>query len=747
MLGDETLTGSLDPGGWILLVAATVGVALIGLAGLAAGQPATASGIVTETPQADPSPPGASSEATCLAPGMAGICEVQLTVKQGPANEFSVKADRTDPCTLVAGGNDYVLRVGNEPSGDDDHEELQDDVWAGYYTSHDCGRTWNEGLVPGYPGGPESALSDYNAAGDPVMLADGDGDFYYVGIAFNRSPTVGSIFIAESTDGGDTFDETALVHRNEDGLDDKPWAAVDPANGDLFVTWTMFGGSPGGIVFTKSTDGDLDFTEPKRLCQSSCGQGSQIVVAPDGTLHVVWASISSGELWYTRSEDRGESWTQPERIATYDGLSWYGEAPFRTPTAPILAVDRSGGPTHGNLYVAVQAEDDGADAYVLASRDGGDTWTDLVKANGLTRGDQFFPTVSAGPHGHVHVMWMDYTDDGVQHRMATSTDAGESFQDGEWLTSTAGAAHDFMGDYQGIVTTERAVHPVFIDTRDGRRDALTTLRTKPPALELADTEGRVGEAVPVTVDATATTTLEDAELTVRVPGALEIADAGGATVDEDGDATVLTWTRAELLRTRTWSEGFQVTGAAPGNYSLEASLSASGLTGEPVQAAAGGTVRLLAPQLEAAVEAPEAVDAGEAFPARLTVTNTGNLDAPAGHANLTAPEGYLLEPGFVTITGDPGVAMVYGEPRSRPQSPQNPATRPATTVTWELPALEPGEETGYRLDVRAPPEVVLEPEASVFHGLAVAGDGEAFGTRDTATFEQLVHPLVAAPGG
>jgi hypothetical protein len=674
------------------------------------------------------------------------VCNLRLTSEQGPANEFDVADDPGDPCTLVVGGNDYVLRVGDERSGDDDHEELSEDVWAGHYTTHDCGRTWSEGLVPGYPGGPEeTALSPYEAAGDPVVFADEQGRFYYVGIAFNRSPTEGSIFVAESTDGGETFDETSLVHDNDQGLDDKPWATVDPQTGDLFVTWTMFGGEPGGVVFAKSTDGDLDFTEPERLCQSSCGQGSQVIVAPDDTLHVVWASTSQGQLWYTRSTDRGESWTEPEVIARYDMVSWRGEAPFRTPTLPILAVDRTDGHTRGNLYVTVQARGAGSDAFLASSTDGGDTWSDLTRVNENALGDQFFPTVDVGPYGDVQVMWMDVADDDtIHHRMATSRDAGTSFEDHQRLTTAPSQAHDFMGDYQGIAATERAVHPAFIDTRDDRREAFSALRTLAPQVDLGDAEAPVRDPVELEVAATPRTTLSDVEVTLRVPAPLDVADPGEAEVARGEDATTLTWTREEVLRETTVALEAAIQGPEPGTWTATATVAGTGLAGDRVEASATAELTLLAPELAADTEVPSDVDAGEGFAARLEVANEGNLAADPGHANLTVPEGYLLEPGTVTV-GTEGAGMVYGEPDARPRAPQNPATRPATTVTWDLPALAPGEDTRYALGVRAPADVVLEPRTSTFDAAALAGDGSGYGERTEDAAVQTVRPLVPGP--
>jgi len=131
-------------------------------------------------------------------------------------NEPSVAVNPLDPDNIVAGANDY-----NTPDGA---------PWCGYYTSHDGGKNWTEGLIPGYPGdSTTNELTGFQAAGDPVLAVDANGNFYMAGICFKRSNNplnpVGfgynigrsnGIFVAKSTNGGDSWNQVSVVSMSKE---------------------------------------------------------------------------------------------------------------------------------------------------------------------------------------------------------------------------------------------------------------------------------------------------------------------------------------------------------------------------------------------------------------------------------------------------------------------------------------------------------------------------------------------------
>jgi hypothetical protein len=154
---------------------------------------------------------------------------------------------------------------------------------------------------------------------------------------------------------------------------------------------------------------------------------------------------------------------------------------FRAPnTLSIDYSNRTGTLTY--LYQNyVNGAVSGADISVQQSRDGGLHWTDArflsTGAGGGPAGnDQFFPWVDSSPDGNLYAIWFDRRRDPANRNIdtwqATSTNDGASWQQRRISTRswnpdlgffTSGA---FIGDYNGIAASNRAVYPVWTDGRN-----------------------------------------------------------------------------------------------------------------------------------------------------------------------------------------------------------------------------------------------------------------------------------------
>ncbi|MER3439279.1 MAG: hypothetical protein C4346_17775, partial [Chloroflexota bacterium] len=145
------------------------------------------------------------------------------------------------------------------------------------------------------------------------------------------------------------------------------------------------------------------------------------------------------------------------------------------------------------IYIATTAlppdkpTDDG-DIYLMRSFDGGKTWKDPVRVNqDRTNRAQFFPAITVGPDGVVHLMWGDMRDDPQEVRYniyyTKSEDRGETF--GFTLPEQNFTAPDtrvsdfpsnslrafpggqFIGDYFAITASDTDVYMVWADSRLG----------------------------------------------------------------------------------------------------------------------------------------------------------------------------------------------------------------------------------------------------------------------------------------
>jgi hypothetical protein len=345
------------------------------------------------------------------------------------------------------------------------------DVWLGFHLSFDGGTTWfgpppfpngYNTFVPGFPTdtspeGVASPLKGLDASGDPVVRFDADGNLFVVGIAFNRNfdkedrPVDNLVYVARydftpgtpatastpneaGTPPHFTYVRTTVTDRGAVGFavpgpfgfagtfTDKEWFEIDlnssdesPCAGFLYETHTnfhgVFGSSP--IVFTRSTNGGVSFSNPRVISTggssaSSFAQGTDIAVAPDGTIHVAYNSFdrSTGQatIAAVRSTNCGKHWTKPVTVSSISDPQAPGVA-FRTPTFAFLATDDS---NPNIVYAAYQSFEGDYDIYVRRSTNGGATWGAAVQVNedpGARH--QIFPTIEVS-NGALHVAWYDF---------------------------------------------------------------------------------------------------------------------------------------------------------------------------------------------------------------------------------------------------------------------------------------------------------------------------------------------------
>jgi hypothetical protein len=376
--------------------------------------------------------------------------------------------------TVVAGWNDYgrcdeLLTTGSFS-------------FSGYGWSDDGGWTWHDaGTLP--LGGATAIL------GDPVLAAGPSGEIHYATLA--TMPNGHSIVaVLTSTDGGRTFGPVVDASPGAPGEQDKEWIAADttssPHRGNVYVAWTN-GSST--MLFSRSTDGAGTFSAPVTLSASGDGGiGAQVAVGADGEVYVAWLS-SDRRVWFTRSNDGGTSFAPPAPIASLEAIGhkqWCTvpdivrgsvrirdvlNGDIRVREWPSLAVDTSGGPHRGRVFVAVPsrgAGPDESDVFLMSSSDAGATWTAPRRINDdVTSADNFHPQVAVDDHGVLAVSWYDRRlSDPVPNWWidvfaAVSTDGGETFAGNVRVGDVSfapgvtnphpGIANScYMGEYMGL---------------------------------------------------------------------------------------------------------------------------------------------------------------------------------------------------------------------------------------------------------------------------------------------------------
>ena len=345
------------------------------------------------------------------------------------------------------------------------------------YYSSDGGFTWNS----------SNMSSPYGVWGDPCIISDSYGDFYYFHLS---NPSNGNwidrIVCQKSGDGGQTWTSGTYMGLNGTKAQDKEWAIVDYTNNNIYVTWTQFdsygSSSPSNysnILFSKSTDAGESWSEALQINQVSGDcvdegntvEGAVPAVGPNGEIYVSWAGPEG--LVFDKSLDEGESWLEEDIfVSDIPGLGWAFDIPgvSRCNGLPITCCNLSETEYNGDIYINWSDQRNGTDdtdIWFIKSTDGGDTWGERKRVNDDGIGhQQFFTWMTVDQAtGYIWFVFYDrrqYDDNNTDVYMAVSKDGGDNFinfkiSDSPFLPYSS----TFFGDYTNVTAHNGVVRPIW----------------------------------------------------------------------------------------------------------------------------------------------------------------------------------------------------------------------------------------------------------------------------------------------
>lgn len=347
-----------------------------------------------------------------------------------------------------------------------------------YYLSGDGGTTWEHGVI----------TTSYGIVGDPVIVTDTSGNFYYFHLVPNLSRVVCQKkegFSSPWTDGSYT-----AVYNNYDI--DKEWAIFDPVYNNLYTSWTRFNtwGSASqqdstDIFIAKSSDGGLTWGEQKLISNiggnATGGQGSvhgsYPATGPDGEVYVAWWSPAG--LMFDRSLDQGETWLDTDVNITGFSVQWITNLPgIQTGVSfPVINCDRSNSPYRGTIYVNWTDKRSGsndANIWIAKSTDEGTTWSEPIRVNDDGPGKhQFFNFMTIDQvTGKIYIIFYDrrnHPDANTDVYLAISDNGGESFSNYKISeTPFLPYASVFFGHYIGVTAHNDKVFTTWMRMDDGQ---------------------------------------------------------------------------------------------------------------------------------------------------------------------------------------------------------------------------------------------------------------------------------------
>lgn len=352
-----------------------------------------------------------------------------------------------------------------------------------YYYTKDGGKKWKSGKLK----------SSYGVYGDPVIIADTNGHFYYLHLSdpngknWKSEELLDRIVCQKSVDGGHSFDDGSYMGLNSPKDQDKHWAVVDPKSNNIYVTWTQFDEyssidpeDKSNILFSKSLDGGKTWSDPIQINEKSGNcldddqttEGAVPAVGPNGEIYVAWSYNDT--IWFDKSLDGGLSWLEEDIAVVHQVGGWDMEIPgiMRANGMPITLCDLSEGPNKGSIYINYADQKNGitnTDIWVVKSENAGKTWTEPIKVNNdKSKQHQFFPWMAIDQtDGNLYTVFYDrryYLDTQTDVFLAWSSDGGNSFKNRK-ITNIPFEPNPrvFFGDYNNISAHEGIITPIWTE--------------------------------------------------------------------------------------------------------------------------------------------------------------------------------------------------------------------------------------------------------------------------------------------
>jgi hypothetical protein len=360
------------------------------------------------------------------------------------------------------------------------------------YSTKDGGATWRKTEV----------TSSFGVYGDPSLIADGSGTFYFFHLS---DPTGGKggydsekldrIVVQRSDDGGETWNDGAFVGLNHPKDQDKQWPAID-SKGNLTLTWTQFDtyGSKdsnchSNILMSTSKNGSK-WTEPIVLSQipgncvdnDSTAMGAMPATTFDGKMFVAWAL--NQKIFLDRSFD-GNLWLSNDIQILDQTGGWDLKIPGhdRCNGLPVLMTDKSKSGYRGYLYLVwadQRSGKDNTDVWFSRSNNYGDNWSSPLNLSLKNDNHQYLPWMTIDQTtGYIYVMFYDrsnHDDLKTDVVLAWSTDGGSSFRnvtisEAPFEPSESG----FFGDYTNISAHKGIIAPIWTRMDAGKTSVWTAV--------------------------------------------------------------------------------------------------------------------------------------------------------------------------------------------------------------------------------------------------------------------------------
>jgi len=340
--------------------------------------------------------------------------------------------------------------------------------------SQDGGVSWSRPQYMPMFGGLETRQSD------PWMVWH-NGTLYYAYLEFTEDSGFTQITVARSCDNGSTWDTSTASFGQY--FADKETMAIS-SSGTIFVVYDDVDLSENGtttVRLSRSTDGGATFEETAVIGTPDEGNvGPYVALNGSDAIFVAWTCLQQegGNLYLAQSTDGGLSFEDPRLVnddGNYSDFTIVDGRPSRL-TLPVVRFDQ-----WNRLYILWADRYDqktgSFDVYLRYSDDFGSTWSDRLRINPNIEGDQWCPEMDIDSEGRVHIVYYDEESNSYRpyYRVVqfTGKNRTEPVLGASIPISEASTSDDFTrpGDYFVIKLDSHGIpHVAWTDGRNDEMD-------------------------------------------------------------------------------------------------------------------------------------------------------------------------------------------------------------------------------------------------------------------------------------
>jgi hypothetical protein len=347
-------------------------------------------------------------------------------------------------------------------------------IHSAFYASFDGGATWSESFDLGsatptvaFGGGGEVFACAARSSGGGSPKSD-----IYGGRSFDGGLTMTN-WVKITNNGGYAFAGSATIAVDRSG---------GSRDGTAYIAFTEGGQGFDYVELATSSDGGATWSIAGVSDSSAPVVLSSLAVDGQGVVCVAFYDYTQKAIFFDSSSDGGVTFGADVKIAAAKEFDIPNFVNLVSP-APRIAVDQSGGPFDGTLYVVWdKGGSGGPDVVLSSSSDHGATWTTPIVVSDVTTESQFAPSITVDPQGNVVVGFYDARDDSSNHHVhfyvSRSSDGGATFQPNVALSDRPStlvpADAGYVVQRTGIAASDQRVHSIWTDDRNGNEDIFTS---------------------------------------------------------------------------------------------------------------------------------------------------------------------------------------------------------------------------------------------------------------------------------